>query len=154
MLGEMQQMTCPCQVATTMIPAAKPRLSAMASSTGASHEPVAIKPEVTMVHVTGAYTEWLTLGLPADIWVPLPTKLTGNRSQHSCPICVDIKSSSNVAYNHIHLEHLRILRQCCFCTWSSGLARMMQEHILKHHQKDDGSCMIPGLKPTPCATCH
>ena len=147
-------MTCLCHVTTTTLPAAHPTPSATASSTGAPHEPVAVKPEVTMVHVMGAYTEWLTLGLPADIQVPPPTKLLGNRSQHSCLICVDIKSSSNGAYNHIHLEHLGILLQCCFCTWSSGSARMMWEHILKHHHKDDGSCMIPGLKPTPHATCH
>ena len=84
-------MTCPCRVTTTTLPAAKPAPSATASSTGAPHEPVAVKPEVTTVHVTGPYTEWLTLGLPADIRVPLPTKLPGNRSQHSCPICADIK---------------------------------------------------------------
>ena len=145
----MQQVTCPHCVTTTTLPAAKPAPSATASSTGAPHEPVAVKPEVTTVHVMGAYTKWLTLGLPVDIWVPLPTKLPGNRSQHSFLICADIKSSSDGAYNHICLEHLGILLQCCFCTWSSRLARMMWEHILKHHQKDDGSCMIPGLEPTP-----
>ena len=150
----MQQVTCRHHVTTTPIPAAKPAPSAMVSSTGAPHEPVAFKPEMTTVHVTGSYTEWLTLGLPTDIWVPPPMKLPGNRSQHSCLPCVDIKSSSNGAYNHIHLEHLGILLQCCFCTWSSGSARMMREHILKHHQKDDGSCMIPGLEPTPHATHH
>ena len=53
-------MTCPHQVTTTTISAAKPAPSAMASSTGAPHEPVAIKPEVTTVHVMGAYTKWLT----------------------------------------------------------------------------------------------
>ena len=60
-------MTCPCWVTTTTIPAAHPTPSATASSTGAPHEPGAVKPEVTTVHVTGAYTKWLTLGLPADI---------------------------------------------------------------------------------------
>ena len=143
-------MTHPHHVTTTPILAAP---SAMASSTGAPHEHVVVRPEITM-HVMGPYAEWLTLGLPADIWVPPLTKLPGNRSQHLCPLCGDIKSLSNGAYNHIHLEHLGILLQCCFCTWSSGSTRMMQEHILKHHQKDDGSCMIPGLEPTPCATCH
>ena len=150
----MQQVTHPHCVTTTPTPAAKPAPSAMVSSTGAPHEPVAIKLEVMTVHVMGSYTEWLTLGLPADIWVPPLTKLPGNRSQHSCPLCADIKLSSNGAYNHICLEHLGILLQCCFCTWNSGSARMMQEHILKHHQKDDGSCMIPGLEPTLRATCH
>ena len=147
-------MTCPCCVTTTPMPAAKPAPSATVSSTGAPHESVAVKLETTMVHVKGSYAEWLTLGLPADIWVPPLTKLPGNRSQHSSPLCGEIKSSSHGAYNHIHLEHLGILLQCCFCTWSSGSARMMQEHILKHHQKDDGSCMISGLEPTPRATCH
>ena len=150
----MQQVTCPRCVTTTPIPVAKPAPSATVSSTGAPHEPVAVTLEMTTVHVMGSYTKWLTLGLPADIRVPPPTKLPGNRSQHSCPLCGDIKSSSDGAYNHICLEHLGILLQCCFCTWSSGSARMMQEHILKHHQKDDGSCMIPGLEPTPHATCH
>ena len=147
-------MTRPHHVTTTTIPVAKSAPSVTVSSTGAPHEPVAVKLKVTMVHVMGAYTEWLTLGLPVDTWVPPATKLLGNRSQHSCPICGDIKSSSDGAYNHICLEHLGILLQCCFCTWSSGLARMMWDHILKHHQKDDGSCMIPGLEPTPRATCH
>ena len=125
MLGEIQQVTCPCHVTTTPIPAAKPAPSATVSSTKAPHEPVAVKPETTMVHVMGSFTEWLTLGLHADIQVPPPTKLPGNRSQHSCPLCGDIKSLSNRAYNHIHLEHLGILLQCCFCTWSSGSTRMM-----------------------------
>ena len=150
----MQQVTCPHHAAATTTLAAKPAPSATVSSTGAPHKPIAVKPEVTLVHITGAYTEWLTLGLPVDIRVPPPTKLPGNRSQHSCPICGDIKSSSDGAYNHVHLEHLGILLQCCFCTWSSGSARMMRDHILKHHQKDDGSCMIPGLKPMPHATCQ
>ena len=150
----MQQVTHPCCAAATTSLAAKPAPSVTVSSTGALHKPVAVKPEVTLVHITGAYTEWLTLGLPVDIWVPPPTKLLGNRSQHSCPICGDIKSSSEGAYNHVCLEHLGILLQCCFFPWSSGSARMMWDHILKHHQKDDGSCMIPGLKPMPHATCQ
>ena len=147
-------MTCPhCAAATTTL-AARPAPSATVSSTSAPQEPIAVKPEVTLVHVNGAYTEWLTLGLPVDIHVPPPTKLPGNRSQHSCPICGDIKSSSDGAYNHVCLEHLGILLQCCFCTWSSGSARMMWDHILKHHQKDDRSCMITGLEPMPRATCQ
>ena len=84
-------MTCPHHVTTTILPAAKPAPSSTTSSTGAPHEPVAVKPEMTTMHVMGAYTDWLTLGLPANIWVPLPTKLPGNRSQHSCLICADIK---------------------------------------------------------------
>ena len=125
-LGEMQQVTCPCHVTTTPLPAAKPAASATVSSTGASHEPVLVKPETTMVHVTGSFPDWLTLGLPADNQVPLSTKLSGNRSQHSCPLCRDIKlSSDGRAYNHICLEHLGILLQCCFCTWGSGSAQMM-----------------------------
>ena len=145
-------MTCPHHAAATTTLAAKPAPSATVSSTGALHKPIAVKPEVTLVHITGAYTEWLTLGLPVDIQVPAPTKLPGNRSQHSCPICGNIKSSSDGAYNHVCLEHLGILLPVCFCTWSSGSVRMMQDHILKHHQKDDGSCMIPGLEPMPHAT--
>ena len=150
----MQQVTHPHHVTTTPMPAAKPAPSATVSSTGAPHEPIAVKLEMTMVHVTGSYAKWLTLGLPTDIWVPPPTKLPGNRSQHSCPFCVDIKLSSDGSHNNIHLEHLGILLQCCFCTWSGGSTRMMWEHILKHHQKDDGSCMISGLEPMPHATCH
>ena len=124
-LGEMQQVTHPHRVTTTLMPAAKPAPSTTVSSTGAPHEPVVVKPETTTVHVAGSHAEWLTLGLPADIRVPLPTKLPGNRSQHSCPLCGDIKLLSDGAYNHIHMEHLGILLQCCFCTWSSGSARMM-----------------------------
>ena len=124
-LGEMQQVTCPCQVTAMPLPAAKPAPSATVSSTGTPYEPVSVKPETTTVHVMGSFPDWLTLGLPTDIWVPLPTKLPGNRSQHSCPLCRDIKSSNNGAYNHIHLEHLGILLQCCFCTWSSGSAQIM-----------------------------
>ena len=147
----MQQVTHPhCTAATTTF-AARPAPSATVSSTRAPQEPIVVKPEVTLVHVTGAYTDWLTLGLPADICVPPPMKLPGNRSQHSSPLCGDTKSSNDGTYNHIQIEHLGILLQCCFCTWSSGSARMMQDHILKHHRKDDGSCMIPGLKPVPHA---
>ena len=89
-----------CAAATTTI-AARPAPSATVSSTGAPQEPMAVKPEVILVHVTGAYTDWLTLDLPADVHVPPPMKLPGNRSQHSCPLCGDIKSSSDGAYNHI-----------------------------------------------------
>ena len=148
----MQQVTHPHHAAATTTLAARPAPSATVSSTGAPHKPIAVKPEVTLVHITGAYTEWLTLGLPVDIRVPPPTKFPGNRSQHSCPICGDIKSSSGRAYNHVCLEHLGILLQCCFCTWSSGSVRMMWDHILKHHQKDNGSCKIPGLEPMPHVT--
>ena len=148
----MQKVTHPHRAAATTTFAARPVPSATGSSTGAPQEPITVKPEVTLVHVTGAYMDWLTLGLPVDICVPPPTKLLCNRRQHSCPIQGDIKSSSDGAYNHIQIEHLGILLQCCFCTWSSGSARMMWDHILKHHQKDDGSCMIPGLQPAPCAT--
>ena len=150
----MQKVTCPHHAAATTTFAARPVPSATVSSIGAPQEPITVKPEVTLVHVTGAYTDWLTLGLPADVHVPPPTKLPGNRSQHSCPICGDIKSSSDGTYNHFQIEHLGILLQCCFCTWSSGSAQMMWDHILKHHQKDNGSCMIPGLKPAPRATCQ
>ena len=151
-LGEMQQVTHIHHAAATTTFAARTAPSATVSSTGAPQEPIAVKSEVTLVHITGAYTDWLTLGFSADVHVPPPTKLLGNRSQHSCPIYGDIKSSSDGAYNHVRIEHLGILLQCCFCTWSSGSARMMQDHILKHHQKDDGSCMIPELEPVPHAT--
>ena len=62
--------------------------------------------------------------------------------------------SSDRAYNHIQTEHVGVLLQCCFCSWSSGLAHMMQEHILRFHRSDDGSCLIVGLEPTPRATHH
>ena len=143
----------PHHAAATTPFATRPAPSATVSSTGVPQESTAVKPELTLVHITGAYTDLLTLGLPADVCVPSPTKLLGNRSQHSCPLCGDIKSSDG-AYNHVQIEHLGILLQCCFCTWSSGSARMMWDHILKHHQKDDRSCMIPGLEPVPHATCQ
>ena len=61
-LEEMQQVTCPhCAAATTTF-AAWPAPSATVSSTGAPQEPIAVKPEVILVHITGAYTDWLTLG--------------------------------------------------------------------------------------------
>ena len=147
-------MTHPCHAAATTTFAARTAPSATVSSTRAPQEPIAVKPEVTLIHITGAYMDWLTLGLPADVCVPPPMKLPGNRSQHSCPICGYIKYSSDGAYNHVQIEHLGILLQCCFCTGSSGSAQMMWDHILKHHQKDDRSCMIPGLEPAPCATHH
>ena len=136
------------------VPTSKPAPSTTASSSGVPPEPVVVKPETSTVHVMGSFAEWLTLGLPADIHVLPPTKLPGNRSQHSCPLCGDVKMSSDGAYNHICLEHLGVLLQCCFCNWSSGSTHMMREHILKHHRKDDGSCMITGLEPTPRATHH
>ena len=111
-----------------------------------------VKPDTSTVHVTGSFAECLTLGLPSDLRMPLPTKLPGNCSQHTCPLCRDIKMSADGAYNHICIEHLGVLLQCCFCNWNSGSAHMMREHILKHHRKDDGSCMIAGLEPTPQAT--
>ena len=127
----MQQVTHPhCAAATTTF-AARPATSATVSSTGVPQEPIAVKPEVTLVHVTETYMDWLTLDFPADVCVPPPMKLLGNRSQHSCPIYGDIKSSSDGAYNHVQIEHLGILLQCCFCTWSSGSVRMMWDHILK-----------------------
>ena len=97
----MPNVTRPCHAAATTTFAARPIPSATVSSTGAPQVPITVKPEVTLVHITGAYMDWLTLGLPADVHVPPPTKLPGNRSQHSCPICRDIKSSSDGAYNHI-----------------------------------------------------
>ena len=147
-------MTHPHCIIPTPVPTATPTPSTTASSSGVPPEPVVVKPETSTVHVMGSFSEWLTLGLPTNVHVPPPTKLPGNRSQHSCPLCGDVKMSSDGVYNHIHLEHLGVLLQCCFCTWSSGSAHMMQEHILKHHRKDDRSCMIAGLEPTPQATCH
>ena len=154
-LGEMRELTYPCRIAPAPVPIEKPAPSTMASSSGIPLEPLVVKPDTSTVHVTRSFAEWLTLGLPSDLcMLPLPTKLPGNCSQHTCPLCMDIKMSADRAYNHIHIEHLGVLLQCCFCNWSSGSARMMQEHILKHHKKDDGSCMIAGLEPTPRATCH
>ena len=150
----MRQLTHPHHVIPTPIPVDKPALSATASSSGITPEPLVVKPDTSTIHVTRSFAEWLTLGLPSDVHMPLPTKLPGNRSQHSCPLCGDITMSADGAYNYIHLEHLGVLLQCCFCNWSSGSARMMQEHILKYHKKDDGTCMIPGLEPTPRATRH
>ena len=139
-LGEIQQMTCPHHATTSTLPATKPAPSATASLSGVPPpEPVLVKPKTTTVHVTGLFSDWLTLGLPANIWVPPPTKLPGNQSQHSCPLCGDVKMSSDGEYNHICLEHLGILLQCCFCTWSSGSACIMQEHILKHHRNSQNS---------------
>ena len=153
-LGEMRELTHPCHIAPTPVPIEKPAPSATASSSGIPLEPLVVKPDTSTVHVTGSFAEWLTLGLPSDLCVLPPTKLPGNHSQCTCPLCGDIKISADGAYNHIRIEHLGVLLQCCFCNWSSGSTRMMQEHILKHHKKDDGSCMIAGLEPTPQATCH
>ena len=147
-------MTHPHHIIPRPVPTAKPAPSATASSSGAPPEPVVVKPKTTTLHVTGSFSEWLTLGLPTNICVLPCTKLPGNRSQHSCPLCGDVKMSADGAYNHICLEHSGVLLQCCFCTWSSGSACMTQEHILKHHRKDDSSCMIISLEPTPQATCH
>ena len=153
-LGEMRQLTHPHCIVPTPVSADKLAPSTTASSLGVPPEPVVVKPDTSTVHVTGSFAEWLTLGLPSDVCMLLPTKLPGNQSQHCCPLCGDIKMSSDGAYNHIHVEHLGVLLQCCFCDWSSGSACMMQEHILKHHKNDDGTCMIAGLEPTPRATCH
>ena len=153
-LGEIQELIHPCRVTPVTVPSEKLAPSAMAISSGMPLEPLDVKPDTTTVHVMGSYSEWLTLGLPTDLRVPPPTKLLENQSQHVCPLCGDIKMSSNRAYNHIQTEHVGVLLQCCFCSWSSGSARMMQEHLLKYHQKDDGSCMIAVLEPTPRATCH
>ena len=118
-------MTRPHHVTTTPAPTAKPAPSATASSSGVPPEPVVVKPETNTVHVMMSFSDWLTLGLPANIRVPPPTKLPVNRSQHSCPLCGDVKMSSDGVYNHICLEHLGVLLQCCFCTWSSGSTHMM-----------------------------
>ena len=53
-LGEMQQVRHPHHVASTTSVAARPAPSATVSSTGATQEPIAVKPEVTLVHITGA----------------------------------------------------------------------------------------------------
>ena len=143
--------TAPCRIVPVPVPLEKPAPSATASSSGMPPEPLMVKPNTTTVHVTGSFAEWITLGLPADLCMLLPIKLPRNHSQHTCPLCGDIKMSANGAYNHICIEHLGLLLQCCFCSWSSGSACMMREHILKHHRKDDGSCMISGLEPTPRA---
>ena len=153
-LGDIQEITRPRKVTPISVPSTKPAPSTMAMSSGAPQEPLVIKMETTTVNVMGSYSEWLTLGLPIDLHVPPPTKLPGNQSQHICPLCGDIKMSSDGAYNHIQTEHVGTLLQCCFCSWSSGSAHMMREHILKFHHKDDGSCMVVGLEPTPRATHH
>ena len=154
-LGNIHELTCPCKVTPVTVPSTKPAPSAMAMSSGAPQEPLFVKLETTTVNVMGSYSDWLTLGLPIDFHVPPPTKLLGNRSQHVCPLCGDIKMSSNGAYNHIWTEHVGILLQYCFCSWSSGSARMIQEHLLKFHWKDDGWRMKDvGLEPTPRATRH
>ena len=150
----MRELTCPHRISPAPVPSEKPAPSATASSSGVPLEPLVVKPKTTTIHITGSFSEWLTLGLPADLCVLPLTKLHRNRSQHTCPLCGDVKMLSDGAYNHIHIEHLGVLLQCCFCSWSSGSAHMMQEHILKHHRKEDGSCMIAGLEPTPQATHH
>ena len=124
-LGEIQELTCPHRVTLVAVPSKKPAPSAMATSSSVPPEPLVIKPDTTMVHVTGSYSEWLTLGLPTDLRVPPPTKLLGNWSQHVCPLCGDIKMSSDGAYNHIWTEHVGVLLQCCFRSWSSGSACMI-----------------------------
>ena len=125
MLGNIQQIRHPHCIIPMPVSTSKPAPSATASSSGVPPEPVVVKLETSTVHVMGSFAEWLTLGLPADVRVPPPTKLPGNRSQHSCPLCGDVKMSSDGAYNHIHLEHLGVLLQCCFCNWSSGSTCMM-----------------------------
>ena len=99
--------------------------STMAMASGAPQEPLVVKLETTTVNVMSSYSEWLTLGLPIDLCIPPPTKLLGNRSQHVCLLCGDVKMSSNGAYNHIWTEHVGVLLQCCFCSWNSGSAHMM-----------------------------
>ena len=145
-LGEMRELTRPHHIAPAPVPIEKPAPSTVASSSGIPLEPLVVKPDTSTVHITRSFAEWLTLGLCSDLCMLLPTKLPGN--------CRDIKMSADRAYNHICIEPLGVLLQCCFCNWSSGSARMMREHILKHHKKDDGSCMIAGLEPTPRATRH
>ena len=146
-LGDIQEITHPLKVTPISVPSMKPAPSAMAMPSGAPQEPLVVKPETTTVNVTSSYSEWLTLGLPIDLCVPPPTKLPENQSQHICSLCGDIKMSSDRAYNHIWTEHVGVLLQCCFCSWSSGSARMMREHLLRFHQSDDGSCLIAGLEP-------
>ena len=125
-LGEMRELTCPHRITPAPVPSEKPAPSATASLSGVPLEPLVVKPKTMTVHVTGSFSEWLTLGLPADLHMPPLTKLPGNRSQHTCLLCRDIKMSSDGAYNHIRIEHLGVLLQCCFCSWSSGSAHMMQ----------------------------
>ena len=149
-LGDIQELTCPHKVTLS----ARLAPSTTATASGEPQEPLVVKPETTTVNVMSSYSEWLTLGLPIDLRVLPPTKLPGNHTQHVCPFCGDIKMSSDRAYNHIWTEHVRVLLQCCFCSWSSGSAHMMREHILRFHQSDDGSCLIVGLEPTPRAACH
>ena len=132
-LGDIQEITCPCKVTPISVPSTQPAPSTTAMASGAPQEPLVVKPETTTVNVTSPYSEWLTLGLPIDLHILPPTKLPGNWSQHICPLCGDIKMSSNRAYNHIQTEHVGVLLQCCFCSWSSGSACMMQEHLLRFH---------------------
>ena len=83
-------MTHPHHVIPMPVPTAKPVPSATTSSSGVPPEPVVVKLETSTVHVMGSFSKWLTLGLPANICVLPPTKLPGNRSQHSCPLCGDV----------------------------------------------------------------
>ena len=85
------------QILQPLLPDLAP--SATVSSTRTPHEPIAVKPEVTLVHITGAYTEWLTLGLPVDICVPPPTKLLGITGVNIPVTCVEISS-------HPVMEHI------------------------------------------------
>ena len=86
----MQQVTHPHRAAATTTFAARRAPSATVSSTGAPQEPIAVKPEVTLVHVTGSYMDWLTLGLPADVHVPPPTscQVTGSSAAFALGVVV------------------------------------------------------------------
>ena len=87
-LGVIRELTCPHRVTPVAVPSERitpvavpserPAPSATALSSGVPPEPLIIKPETTIVHVTGSYLEWLTLRLPANLRVPPLTKLLGN----------------------------------------------------------------------------
>ena len=87
-LGEIRELTHPRRntpvdmpskrITPVAVPSEKPAPNAAALSSDVPLEPLVIKPETMTVHVTGSFSEWLTLGLPADLHVPPPTKLPGN----------------------------------------------------------------------------
>ena len=155
-LGEIWELTHPHRVIPIAMSSKKLAPSATVMSSGMPLEPLGML-SLTQhtVHVTGSYSEWLTLGLPTDLHgchhLPNSRGIGANMSAHSvetlkCPL-MELTTTSEP-------EHVGVLLQCCFCSWSSGSAPMMQEHLLNYHWKDDGSCMIVGLEPTPRATCH
>ena len=77
-LGEMRELTHPHRITPAPVPSEKPAPSVTASSSGVPLEPLVVKPKTMTVHVTGSFSEWLTLGLPADLRVPPLTKLPRN----------------------------------------------------------------------------